>query len=247
MRLGAQAGLAAGDHLSPFLHSNTDIKFLLDEHGGDGLRCVMRTYLKAALVTAILLLISCSSEPVKKADGSSGKTAVPVPQGPISGKTAFWEMYRSAHSWAADVQPLSLESKEVPGMKNAGGKAAMWSATFGSPSRHQFRTYSYSIAEHKPEIVQGLMIGNAQAWGGPRNEALTFDTSELVVDSDAAYQTAAAQAAAWMRKNPGKEASFALGNASRFTGPVWYVLWGDKKSGYSVYVNAKSGTIAKPK
>jgi hypothetical protein len=155
-------------------------------------------------------------------------------------------MYHSAHSWAADVAPLSLESKEVPGVKNADGKAAMWSATFGSPSLRQFRTYSYSIADHKPEIVRGLMIGSAQPWGGPRNEALTFDVSDLI-DSDAAYQKALAQAEAWVRQNPGKEASFALGSASRFTAPVWYVLWGDKKSGYSVYVNAKTGAIAKPK
>src|SRR5215831_7754731 len=206
---------------------------------------LMRTYLKAAVVVVILVLTSCSPETSKKSEESAAKP--PAPQGPISAKTAFWEMYRSAHSWAADVAPLSLESKEVPGIKNADGKAAMWSATFGSPNLRQFRTYSYAIADHKPEIVQGIMIGNAQPWGGPRNEALTFDTSDLVVDSDDAYQTALSQAAAWVGKNPGKEPSLTLGNASRFPAPVWYVLWGDKKSGYSVYVNAKTGTITKPK
>ena len=209
----------------------------------------MRTYLKAAVAIGILVLVSCgenpSSETGKKAD--TAKSPSSVPQGPVSGKTAFWEMYRSAHSWAGDVAPLSLESKEIPGIKNADGKAAMWSATFGSPTLRQFRTYSYSVAEHKPDIMQGLMIGNAQPWGGPRSEALTFDTSDLLVDSDAAYQTAVSQAGAWVGKNPGKEPSLTLGNASRFPAPVWYVLWGDKKSGYSVYVNAKTGGITKPK
>jgi hypothetical protein len=208
----------------------------------------MRTYLKTAAVIGILFLVSCgenpSSETGKKAN--TAKSSSSISQGPVSGKTAFWEMYRSAHSWAADVAPLLLESKEVPGIKNADGKAAMWSATFGSPNLHQFRTYSYSISDHKPDIVQGLMIGNAQPWGGPRNEGLTFDISDLL-DSDAAYQKALGQATAWVGKNPGKEASLTLGNASRFPAPVWYVLWGDKKSGYSVYVNAKTGAIAKPK
>ena len=205
----------------------------------------MRIYLKAAVVIAILVLTSCSSEPAKKSGSILDKPA--VPEGPISGKTAFWEMYNSAHSWAADVAPLSLASKEVPGAKNADGKAAMWSATFGSPSLHQFRTYSYAIAESKPDIVKGIMIGNVQPWGGPAKDALTFSTSDLAVDSDAAYQTALAQATSWVSKNPGKEVSLTLGNASRFTGPVWYVLWGDKKSGYSVFVDAKTGAIAKPK
>lgn len=206
---------------------------------------LMRTYLKAAVVIAILVLTSCSPETGKKPEESAAKPA--VPQGPISAKTAFWEMYHSAHSWAADVAPLSLESKEVPGVKNADGKAAMWTATFGSPGLRQFRTYSYSVADHKPDIVQGLMIGSAQPWGGPRNDAMTFDTSDLAVDSDAAYQTARVQASAWVDKNPGKDATFTLGNASRFPGPVWYVLWGDKKSGYSVYVSAKTGAVVKPK
>src|SRR5260370_24888681 len=150
------------------------------------------TYWKAAVIIAILILISCgvppASETGKKADAVATKS--PVPQAPITGKTAFWEMYKSARAWAPDVAPLSLASKEVPGIKNADGKAAIWSATFGSPKLQQFRTFSYSIASYKPDIIQGIMIGNTQPWSGPVNAALTFDTSDLAVDSDAAYQTA---------------------------------------------------------
>jgi hypothetical protein len=156
-------------------------------------------------------------------------------------------MYKSARAWSSDIVPLSLESKEIPGIKNADGKAAMWSANFGSPRLHQFRTFSYSIAASKPDIIQGIMVGNTQPWGGPVSDAMTFDPSDLTVDSDAAYQTALAQATAWVHKNPGKGASFTLGNASRFPAPVWYVLWGDKKSGYFVYVNAKTGAVVKGK
>ncbi len=202
------------------------------------------TYFKAAVVIAILALTSCGATPPseagKKSEGGAAKSS--VPQGPISGRTAFWEMYHAAHAWAPDIQPLALESKEIPSIKNADGKAAMWSATFGSPSLHQFRTYSYSIADSKPDIVQGIMIGRAQPWGGPVDTALTFDTADFAVDSDAAYQTALTQG-----KNPGKSVSFTLGNASRFAGPVWYVFWGEKKSGYSVYVSAKTGAIVKGK
>jgi hypothetical protein len=34
-----------------------------------------------------------------------------------------------------------------------------------------------------------------------------------------------------------------LGKQARFPGPAWYVLWGDTKLGYAVYVNATTGEI----
>src|SRR5215471_12151448 len=207
------------------------------------------TALKATVVIAILALTSCgvtpSSETGKNAEAVETKS--PVAQGPITGKTAFWEMYKSARAWSSDIVPLSLESKEIPGIKNADGKAAMWSASFGSPKLHQFRTFSYSIAASKPDIIQGIMIGNTKPWNGPVNDAMAVDPSDLMVDSDTAFQTALAQAAAWVRKNPGKDACFFLGKAWRFPALVLYVVCGDKKSGYAVYVNAKTGTVVKIK
>jgi len=203
------------------------------------------TYLKAAVVVGLSLLTSCgtqSSEPAKKTDTAAAK---PAAEEPISGKTAFWEMYKSAHAWASDITPLALESKEIPGIKNAGGKAAMWSATFGSPGKHEARAFSYAVAAHPPDIYKGITVGNSRPWSGPVPAALPFETSDFATDSDAAYQTALTRASAWAGKDPGQVVSFTLGNAARFPGPVWYVLWGDKKSGHAVYVSAKSGTVVK--
>jgi hypothetical protein len=205
-------------------------------------------YLKAAIVSSILALTSCSvtPEPSNTSAKPDAAASASASQEPVSGKTAFWEMYKSAHTWAADLVPLALESKVVPGMKNAAGKAAMWSATFGSPSKHEARSFTYCVMGHPPDIYKGVTVGNSRPWGGPVPTALPFDTSDFSVDSDAAYATAAAQANSWVSKNPGKEVSLTLGNASRFPAPVWYVLWGDnKKSGYAVYVNAKSGAVEK--
>jgi hypothetical protein len=154
-------------------------------------------------------------------------------------------MYKSAHTWAADLVPLALQSKMVPGIKNDAGKAAMWSATFGSTSRHEARTLSYSIDSHAPDIYEGVTVGRALPWAGPAREALPFQTSEFLIDSDAAYKTALSAAGTWVKKHPGQEASLALGNASRFPGPVWYVHWGSDKSGYAVFVNAMTGSVIK--
>jgi hypothetical protein len=198
----------------------------------------------ASTFVVVLLLCSCSQSPTPAApSGDTGKAA--ASGGPVSGKTAFWEMYKSAHAWATDLTPLSLESKTLPGVKNDSGKAGLWSATFGSPRKHEFRTFTYAVAGHSPDIVKGVTVGLAIPWRGPTKDALPFSTSEFSIDSDAAYQTALAQSADWVKKHPDKECSLALGNASRFDGPVWYVLWGDSKSGHSVYVSAKSGTVVK--
>jgi hypothetical protein len=121
----------------------------------------------------------------------------------------------------------------------------MWTATFGSPSRREARPFTYSVAASPPDIYKGVTVGNTLTWTGPTPAALAFTTSDFAVDSDAAYTTAFAQAATWAKSHPDTEVSFTLGNAARFKGPVWYVLWGEKKSGYSVLVDAKSGAIVK--
>ncbi len=207
----------------------------------------IRLQVLAALFAA-LLLTSCSGG--SKPTLASTKSEVPAASEqtasePVSGKTAFWQMYKSAYAWSADLVPLSLESKTVPGMKNEAGKAAMWSATFGSPKRREARRFTYAVAAHGPDVIKGVTVGRALPWGGPSQNALPFDTSDLSLDSDAVYKAALADAAAWTKKHPGKDVSFTLGNASRFAAPVWYVLWGDKKSGYAVMVNARTGAVIK--
>jgi hypothetical protein len=210
-----------------------------------------RIYLHVAVLVAMLSLVSCSEAPqdksAEKKPASAGTPAETAANDPVSGKTAFWQMYKSAHSWSADLVPLSLESKTIPGMKNDAGKAAMWIATFGSPTKREARTFTFAVTAHGPDVIKGVTVGRALPWSGPRQDALAIDTSDLTVDSDAAFKAALAEASAWVSKHPDKEVSVTLGNASRFPAPVWFVMWGDKKSGYAVYVNAKTGTVLKDK
>src|ERR1044071_8792116 len=189
----------------------------------------------ASALACVLFLTSCSQTPQASPKGEADAAKASAPGAPVTGKTAFWEMYKSAHAWAADLTPLTLQSQAVAGVKNESGKAAMWKATFGSPRKHEARTYTYAVAAQPPDIAKGVSVGLA----------LPFDTGDFSVDSDGAYQTAVAQAAAWVKRHPGKEPTLAMGNASRFDGPVWLVHWGDQKSGYAVYVSAKSGAVVK--
>lgn len=199
-----------------------------------------------AAFLALIFLTSCSQSSQNTMASSKAETdTTAAPSGPVSGKTAFWEMYRSAHTWAPDLMPLSLESKPMPGVKNDAGDAEVWSATFGSLSKHEARTFSYAVAAHPPDIPKGITVGNGIPWGGPSRDAMPFVSDDFKIDSDAAYKAAYAKAAPWLEKHPDKQAALTLGNASRYPAPVWYVLWGDKKMGYAVYVNAKTGAVIK--
>lgn len=208
----------------------------------------MHKYLVKTAVSIILLLLVACSEPPKtesKADENSSANAGPA--GSILAKKAFAEMYKSAYSWAHDLAPLKLESKELPDVKNDAGSAGIWTATFGSFAKHQVVVITYAVAAKPPEIYKGLNVGRPIPWSGPSQDAMPFQASDIEVDSDAVYKTALAQADLWLKKHPDKQVSLVLGNnPKRFSTPVWYVLWGDNKSGYSVFVNSKTGEVAKP-
>src|SRR5215469_6382313 len=117
-----------------------------------------RNCLKTVLFIAVLLLAGCS-EPPKETSNEK-----PFPSEPVTGKTAFWELYKSAHSWSADLVPLKLESKTVPGKKNEAGNAAIWEGTFGSPGRHQAVVITYAVAPNPPDILKGINVGHPIPW-----------------------------------------------------------------------------------
>ena len=210
---------------------------------------VLKQCAVSVMAVAVLLLGGCS--PSTQPLASSESAAAKEPAGPpaiVTAKTAFWPMYKSAREWSPDVEFVTLTAKEVPGFKNEAGKAAMWEASFGSPAKHQYRLYTYAIATVLPNIHKGGAAGFPLAWGGRSRDAMPIDISNFSVDSDAAYQAAAADAAAWLKKNPTKTlSSFALGSTYKFPAPVWYVMWGDKKSGYVAFVDATSGKVLKSK
>ena len=205
--------------------------------------------MKAAFIAGLLFLASCSqsSKPPAGDTSSTGSSTneAAEPEAAVSGKTAFYEMYKSAYTWSKDITPLALESKTIPDKKNEGGNAWMWDAIFASPSKQEARTFTYAAIKAPPDIYKGVTVGRSITWTGPTKDAMNFQTSDLQVDSDAAYKTASEAAAGWLKKHPDKEASLTLGNAARFPAPVWYVLWGNKKDGYSVYVNSKTGAVIK--
>jgi hypothetical protein len=199
------------------------------------------------VVTAAIVLAGCSEapKPTPAETKTKADTAPLPPAGPVTAKTAFYEMFKPARAWATDFLLLSMAGNEVPGMKSEGGKFAMWTAVLVSPSRREARTFTYSVVDRGPDIPKGVDAGPPQVWSGATPQSRPFQASDFAVDSDAAYQTALEKAGTWARQHPDRKAVLSLGNASRFPAPVWYLLWGSKTSGYAVYVNALTGTVVK--
>lgn len=201
-----------------------------------------------AVVVVFLSGCSSSSNISTPAPQPAATTEAAAAPQVVTGKTAFWEMYKTAHAWASDAQPIRLTMKDLPGYKNASGKAGMWEATFGSASLRSYRTFTYAVAAAPPNIYKGVDSGMAMPWSGPSRDAMPIDTSMFNTDSDAAYTAAAAEAAPVLKTKPDLAITdFEVGSTSKFSTPVWYILWGTKKAGFAAVVDASSGQAMKGK
>jgi len=212
-----------------------------------------KMFLATALAVAVFLLSGCSqpspstSAATSTSDVTTAKASEPSTTEPVTAKTAYLEMYRSAYKWSPDVVLLGLKPSDKSGFPFDAGKSGLWEATFASPSKHEYLVFTYAIAAHSPDIYKGVTVGNSVTWGGETRDVMPIAASDFTVDSDAAYKAAAAGAEAWIKKNPGKKlTAFQLGNGYSFPSPVWYVVWGDKKAGgYVAFVNASTGELMK--
>lgn len=192
---------------------------------------------------AFLALTACSDTPNVPGTMDAKTEPVAAPE-PVSGKTAFYKMYKPVREWAPDLQVLSLAPDELPELRNVDGKAAKWVAVFVSPSKHQARTAYYAVIESGPNTLKGVTVSPAETWSGPTGPNRPFINSAFTIDSDAAYKTAFAKAKPWVDKHPDKKLSILLSQPSRYSTPIWYFIWGDRKLGFDVVVNASNGELA---
>jgi len=202
----------------------------------------MRTIVLPGLALCGLLLLSACSSDTKTA-ATDDKAAAPAgPTGPVTGKTAYWEMYTAAHNqFAKDIMPISLEAKAIPGIDNGDGTAAMWTAEFVSDSQKERRTFTYAIAAHPPDIYKGVTVGKPLPWSGARDIA-PFSMGTVTVDSDAAYKTATDDAGKWLKEHPMKNPAISMKALLRNQSvPSWIIFWGNDKVGYRSFISGVDG------
>lgn len=202
---------------------------------------MFKALVSAATVAGLLMLAGCSdSTPAPEAKKEEPKKPS-VPEGPITAMTAFDALFKIARQISPDVQTASITGDEVPGVKSGDGKYAQWTVIFVSAAKQQATTFVYTTVAHD-NLLKGANNTGSIKWAGPTQTAVPF-ANGVATDSDAAYKAAAEKATTWLSKNEGKPVTaFALGQASSFPAPMWYIMWGDKKAGgYAVYVNSSTG------
>ncbi|MDE2757439.1 MAG: hypothetical protein OXU26_06890 [Acidobacteriota bacterium] len=184
-----------------------------------------------------LLAVSCAPAPEPEPDPEP-----PKPPSPVAAHTAFHRLYVQARHWSADSLPLRLSSfnlKEVPAKA---GRYAVWQATFVSPQKRKSVTYTYSVVKSGTSIRKGVRAGIPEAWSG-RGQARPFILPLFKIDSTKAYEKAAEQSAAFLKKNPDLPIHFLLESTPRYTHPVWRVIWGETRGSAkrTVFVDAATG------
>jgi hypothetical protein len=196
-------------------------------------------------VAAAIGMTACSSAPppTAKEAADAKKQEEAKPPEPVPARAVYFEMYKQARSWAPDLLALTVKSGELPDVKNVGGKAALWTVVFVSPSRKEARTFTHAVANKGLEIREGINVSDKQTWAGATQASKVFTNGEFLVDSDVAYKAAAEKAAPWLKAHANAPVSLTLGSGARFPGPVWYILFGTAKEGYAVYVDAVTGAV----
>jgi hypothetical protein len=198
----------------------------------------MKTLAPLSTCALLLLLAGCSTEtraPQKKAEEK--------PPEPLTGRQALQQMYIAARGWAADIQPIKVNSILLPEVKAEPGKAPAWQAVFVSQSLGKARSYTYSVVESVGNLHKGVFAGLDQSWSGPSGATKPFLMASVKVDSDEAYKTALKKAAEYDKKHPGTPINFLLEANNRFPDTSWRVIWGESvgTSGFSVFVDASTG------
>ena len=186
-----------------------------------------------------MMFSACSEAPPKPAE----KTPEAPPE-PVSGNTAFFRMYAAARGWTADLQPLRMNSINLPEVKREPGKAAAWQVMFVSPEKQRARPYTYSVIEAPGNLHKGVFAGLEGGWSGPRGNTTPFLIAAVKIDTETAYQTAMKNGGAeYDKKNPGKPITIMLEKNTKYPDPVWRIIWGESlgTSNFSVFVDASTG------
>lgn len=183
-----------------------------------------------------LLLIGCSDAPkaVQKKE--------PEKIEPLTGRQAFYKMYPTARTWAADSLPIELKSLQLEAVKAEPGKAGAWQATFVSPGRAKSKVFTYSSIEAEGNLHKGVFAGQEDSYMASRQRQ-PFLIAGFKTDSDEAYKESEKKSEEYMKKNPGKPVNFLLEQTPRFPDLAWRVIWGESTgtSDYSVFIDATTG------
>lgn len=191
----------------------------------------------------MLLGVACSDSPAPKQEAK--KKEPEAPAHPITGRSAFYQMFVAARSWSPDVQPVQCVSLPIEGFKVQDGKAGAWRCLFASTSKGKLRNYTYSVTEAGGNLHKGVFHEPGETnFSGTVGQAKPFLVQALKIDTDAAMKTALEKGGeAFVKKHPDVPMTYLLELTPRFPQPAWRMIWGESVSAsqFSVFVDAATG------
>lgn len=190
------------------------------------------TFLAAAL---LISLASCTS--------GSNQPAPPPKEEPktelLTGRIAFQKMFVAGRGWARDAQPYRIESYITADANGHEGKAALWRASFGSPSMRATKpwVWSGSIAPDAP--ARGVNPGTEDSYSPANASTQIFDSLFLKIDSEQAFAAAQKHGGEKvLEKASDTPVTYVCDWNHNTNELVWHVIYGPR---LRVAVNASTG------
>ena len=191
----------------------------------------------ALLLFTALLLAGCSPTPTTSTESKPAPAAKPATD-LATGRIALGRMNIPAHMWAADIQPVHLESEPTPDADGSGGKSAVWRSEWVSVARRSAKdfTWSGSAAGEDPSS-RGLTAGSESSWSPANTSMAPFSPGYLKVDSDQAYVTAKKKLTPKDKATPVK---YVLSFDGRKNLLTWHISFGDNNP-LTIDIDATTG------
>ena len=171
-------------------------------------------------LVALAALSGCTSEAPQPAPK-------PQPPEPLTGRSAFQQLYVAARGWAGDIRPYQLQSSAVGEYKGHDGKAAVWHAAFASASLRKSRPYTWSGIDSSDAPSRGVSPGTEDLYS-PGND---FDLQFLKIDSDKAFEIAQKHGGEKiLQAAPDLPVTYLLDWNRGSNNLVWHVIYGASRN-----------------
>lgn len=202
---------------------------------------------KCAIALALLLalaiaLSACSGS--KSSQPNPGQKQKETPKAPeaLSGREVFQKLYIAARGWAPDIKPFRLQSEPISDVNGQNGKAAIWRASFASPSRRSMKTYLWSGTD-EDGASRGVTPGTEDTYNPSNSATQVFDIAFLKTDSDKAFSVAQQHGGEKLTKADPKQAvSYVLDWNPSQNKLIWHVIYGSSRSDAKLAVSVDATT-----
>jgi hypothetical protein len=155
-------------------------------------------------------------------------------------------MLTLAIRWAPDAQPVHIESALTAEASGQGGKSAVWTGFFASPSKGTVKTIVCSGSLEPGAPAFGVSANAGEAPFTRDLAAVGFQPFMLKTDSDKAYTVAQEHGGDKLVQADQKQpVTYLLEGDKKQSVPVWYVIYGKtmkERKGIGV-INAMTGAF----